>query len=95
MSKGKVISFEPKKKKCQVAVSILAAIFLVILYYAIFSFSEQDGEASGHLSHEVTKWIVESWERLIGGGWTEDVKTLGSRIGNIPCGSWRTSRNTW
>ena len=74
MSKGKIISFEPKKKKSQVAVSIMAAIFLVILYYAIFSFSEQDGETSGHLSHEVTKWIVESWERLIGGSWTEDVR---------------------
>ena len=74
MNKGKIITFLPKRKKGQVAVSIVAAIFLVILYGAIFSFSEQNGETSGHLSHEVTKWIVESWEKLCGGGWTEDVK---------------------
>ncbi len=71
---SKIIPFDQKNKRIRVAVSIVAAIFLVILYYMIFSFSEQDGETSGHLSHEVTKWLVEGWEKLIGGGWTEEIK---------------------
>jgi len=74
MSKGKIISIDRKQKRIKVAVSIVAAIFLVVLYGMIFSFSEQDGETSGRLSHEVTKWIVERWERLAGLSWTEDIK---------------------
>lgn len=72
--RNKIVPIDKKKKKISVAVSIMAAIFLVILYYLIFSFSEQDGETSGHLSHEVTKWIVDGWERIIGGSWTKEVK---------------------
>jgi len=74
MNKGKIISINVSKDKKRIAVSIVAAIFLVILYITIFNFSEQDGEASGNLSHEVTKWIVEGWERITAGNWTEEVK---------------------
>ncbi|MBQ9489674.1 MAG: VanZ family protein [Lachnospiraceae bacterium] len=74
MSNDKIIRIDRKQKRIKVAVSIVAAIFLIVLYGLIFSFSEQDGATSGHLSHEVSKWIVEGWERLIGMSWTEEIR---------------------
>ncbi|MBP5732951.1 MAG: VanZ family protein, partial [Lachnospiraceae bacterium] len=56
------------------AVSIMAAIFLVLLYIVIFTFSEQDGNSSGHLSHELTKWLVEGYEKLIHGSFSEEIR---------------------
>ncbi len=55
------------------AVSIAAAIFLVLLYCLIFSFSEQDGETSGNFSFRVTQAIIEGIGRLAG-GFAEDFK---------------------
>ncbi|MBO4748886.1 MAG: VanZ family protein [Lachnospiraceae bacterium] len=71
---SKIIPFDQKNKRIDVAVSIVAAIFLVILYCLIFLFSEQDGETSGALSHEISKWIVEGWDKLMHSSWTEEIK---------------------
>lgn len=57
----------------KVAVSTLAAIFLLLLYAAIFSFSEQDAEQSGSLSARVTELIVEQVARFAN-GWTESYR---------------------
>lgn len=62
------------KKHVRMAVSIMAAIFLVILYLLIFFFSGQDGETSGSLSHEITQAIVEGLGKIIGGSWTEEFR---------------------
>ena len=70
-----IVPFPSKKlKKSQMAVSIVAAIFLVLLYIVIFTFSEQDGNSSGHLSHELTKWLVEGYEKLIHGSFSEEIR---------------------
>lgn len=52
------------------AVSILAAAVLSILYAIIFSFSNQDGETSGSLSHFVSEKCVEMINAFSGGQWT-------------------------
>lgn len=76
MSKNtKIIPFDQKNKRIHLAVSIVAAIFLVMLYCVIFLFSEQDGATSGALSHEVSKWIVASWEKITHPAWTADIRT--------------------
>lgn len=74
MGGHKVIAMDQKKKGIKMAVSMVAAIFLVCLYVAIFLFSGQDGETSGRLSHEVTKVIVEKMEDLARKTWTEEWK---------------------
>lgn len=61
-------------KKSHVAVSVVAAIFLAALYFAIFFLSGQDGETSGSLSHRVTEVIVEQISRIAGEGWTEELR---------------------
>ena len=61
-------------KKEHVAVSVVAAIFLVALYFAIFVLSDQDGETSGSLSHRITEAIVEQISRIAGNGWTEEIR---------------------
>ena len=55
----------------KMAVSIVAAILLLCLYAVIFSFSEQDAEASGSLSHMISERCVELINALAGGKWTE------------------------
>lgn len=62
-------------KKGRVAVSVVAAIFLVALYFAIFVLSDQDGETSGSLSHRITEAIVEQIGRIAGNGWTEELRS--------------------
>ena len=74
MSNDKIIRIDRKQKRIKVAVSTVAAIFLVILYCVIFSFSEQDGETSGSVSHEISKWAVEEWEKITHPSWTAEVK---------------------
>ena len=68
-----IIRYE-KKKGIKLAVSITAAIFLVILYILIFSFSEQNGAESGSFSHEITTRIVETLDRIANKGWDESLK---------------------
>lgn len=53
------------------AVSILAAVLLVVLYVIIFSFSNQDAETSGSISHFVSEKCVEMINAFSGGQWTE------------------------
>lgn len=58
------------------AVSIVAAIFLVFLYILIFFFSGQDGEASGSLSHQVTEVIVEEVQTIARKEWSAETRAL-------------------
>lgn len=74
MSKSKVIPIDKKQKGIKVAVSTVAAMFLVALYVMIFRFSGQEGKESGKLSHKVTKTIVNEINDLGHKNWTEEVK---------------------
>ena len=56
------------------AVSIVAAIFIVLLYSMIFFFSDQDGETSGSLSHKVTEKIVIEFEEIAHKNWTDELR---------------------
>lgn len=49
----------------------MAAMLLICLYCLIFSFSEQDGETSGGLSHLISEKCVELINAIVGGNWTE------------------------
>lgn len=63
-------SGKQNNRKIRLAVSILAATFLLFLYFGIFFLSGQNGETSGSLSHRVTEVIVEQISRFAGRGWT-------------------------
>lgn len=54
------------------AVSTMAAILLLCLYAIIFSFSNQDAETSGSLSHMISEKCVEFINTLTGGNWTDN-----------------------
>lgn len=58
-------------KKKKIVVSSIAAIFLILLYLLIFSFSEQDGETSGGLSRMISEKCVELLNALSGRRLTE------------------------
>ena len=58
-------------KGIKIVVSSLATIFLVFLYWMIFSFSEQDGETSGGLSRMISEKCMEFWNSLSGRNWSE------------------------
>lgn len=60
----------PYKK---IAVSVAAAVFLVLLYAIIFSFSAQDGEESGGLSHYIAEKCVELFNSMTGKRWSQVV----------------------
>ncbi|MBP5282386.1 MAG: VanZ family protein [Lachnospiraceae bacterium] len=75
MSNQKIIPIDQKKKGIKLAVSIVAAMFLVLLYCTIFRFSEQNGEESGALSHEVTTVIVDIVSDITHQNWSEEEKT--------------------
>lgn len=55
----------------KIAVSLAATMLLLTLYAIIFSFSEQDGETSGSLSHLISEKCIEFVNALTGGRWTE------------------------
>lgn len=55
----------------KIAVSVVAAVFLAILYGLIFSFSEQDGETSGSLSRMISEKCVELLNSLSGKNWSQ------------------------
>lgn len=52
------------------AVTIIAALLLALIYSMIFSFSAQDGEQSGGLSHMISEKCVELLNSLSGKQWT-------------------------
>lgn len=55
----------------KMAVSIVAALLLLFLYVIIFSFSGQDADTSGGLSHMLSEKCVELMNTLTGGSWTD------------------------
>lgn len=57
----------------KMAVTIVAAIFLMILYSFIFRFSEQNGEESSSLSFRITMMCTDFFNKLAGKHWTEEV----------------------
>jgi len=58
-------------KKKKIVVSSLATIFLVLLYWLIFTFSEQDGETSGGLSRMISEKCIEIWNAIAHKNWSE------------------------
>lgn len=63
-----------KTRNRKIIVSLVAAILLACLYFAIFSFSEQDGETSGSLSLKISEKCVELLNTFSGKHWTRDFK---------------------
>lgn len=59
------------KHKRKIVVSSIATIFLILLYFLIFSFSEQDGETSGGLSRMISEKCVAFLNALSGKKWSE------------------------
>jgi VanZ family protein len=55
------------------AVSVMAAILLVLLYRLIFVFSGQDGEESGSLSAVISEKCAELLNAISGKHWTQNV----------------------
>lgn len=55
-------------------ISFVAVILLGCLYFAIFSFSEQDGETSGSLSYMISEKCVELLNVFSGKHWTRDFR---------------------
>lgn len=62
-----------KNKFKKIVVSSIATIFLMLLYGLIFSFSDQDGEASGGLSRMVSEKFVEIWNSIANKNWSEQI----------------------
>lgn len=60
-----------KKTRKKIAVSLISAVLLSLLYIVIFSFSAQDGDQSGSLSRVITEKCVELVNNLMGKHWTE------------------------
>ena len=54
-------------KSKKVAVTLIAGLLLVLLYGTIFSFSAQDGEASGNISMGVSDSLVKILDFFTGG----------------------------
>lgn len=49
----------------------LSFIPAIVMMYVIFSFSSQDGTASGNLSYQVSEFIVETVNEALELGWTD------------------------
>lgn len=62
-------------KRAKAAYTAVAAVMLLLLYFAIFNFSAQDGEDSGSLSRMISRLGVELWNDLTGRHWTENFMT--------------------
>lgn len=67
------ISLSNKNKK-RWAVTIVAALFLLVLYRVIFGFSAQDSEQSGNLSLKVSEKCVEIVNNMTHRNWTSVVR---------------------
>ena len=66
-----VMNMMKMNKRKKIVVSSIATIFLVLLYFLIFSFSEQDGETSGGLSRMISEKCVEIWNAIAHKNWSE------------------------
>lgn len=62
-----------KRNNRKIAVSIVAAILLMLLYLLIFAFSGQDGEESGSLSSMISEKCAEFLNAISGKHWTQNV----------------------
>lgn len=62
-----------KRNKKRICITLSAGILLVLLYLVIFGFSGQDGETSGSLSREISRFGVELWDRITGGRMTQEM----------------------
>ncbi len=60
-----------QNNKAKIVVSSVATIFLILLYILIFSFSEQDGEASGGLSRMISEKFVQIIDALANKNWSD------------------------
>lgn len=67
-----MINMNIKSKK--MAVTILTAILLIILYIIIFCFSAQDGETSGGISREISQKCVEIVDGISNKHWSVEIK---------------------
>lgn len=65
---------ESTARKAKTAVSILAAVLLVILYFIIWGFSAQDGESSGSLSAMISEKCVEIIDVITARHWTDAMR---------------------
>lgn len=62
-----------KQNRQKIAVSTVAAILLVLLYFMIFAFSGQNGEESGSLSAMISEKCAELLNAISGKHWTQSV----------------------
>lgn len=63
-----------KRQNGKMAVTIMAAIALIILYVIIFMFSDQNAEVSGNVSYRVSRKCVELLDHVAARHWSADLK---------------------
>ena len=63
-----------KSKRKKIVVSSIATIFLILLYCLIFTFSDQDGETSGGLSHMISEKCIEIINQVADRNWSQQMK---------------------
>lgn len=73
MKKTKAMKNADSLKLKKQAVTIVAALFLFLLYIVIFGFSAQDSEESGNLSHMISVRCVELANSLAGKNWSQSL----------------------
>lgn len=61
-------------RRGKVVYTVLAGLLLLALYGVIFCFSAQDGETSGGISFQFSKYGVELWNELTNRGWSEQIR---------------------
>jgi len=68
------------KNNRRVAVTIVTAIFILLLYGIIFSFSGQDGTTSSGISHRISVACVDTVNKVAKQSWSEAYKRVLSDI---------------
>ena len=59
------------RRRRRIGISVITGILMIGLYCLIFSFSDQDGEESGHLSTKVTETCVEVYNAVARKHWSD------------------------
>ncbi len=67
------VKYQEKRWK-QICFSAFWFIIICMIYGMIFGFSAQNGEASGNLSHEISKQCVEIMNKVGGHDWSDMLK---------------------
>ena len=70
----KAIHLSKTEKGRKQALTVVSALLLSLLYFAIFSFSEQDGETSGGLSLSISRACAEVLDFISGRNWTDSYR---------------------